>query len=251
MIDDYGHHDQQFHCDPVAKPGAAALAELIGTTLQAEWNIERSCSAGGYGKSRHKMGLAIDVMMSADTEEGNAKANALITWLLEPDAYGNANARARRLGVTEIIWADHIWQAARDRDHGLTADISTWGPYRHPTGCGSDTCRHRDHVHLSVSELGGAEQTSWWTFVTPPPAPAPVPPPAPAPTPAPEPAPAVPAPAEAAPVPAEAAPAPAPETVTPPAPAQETESPVARAKEELSTIGDVLITWFHAMDMPI
>ena len=110
-IDGYGTQDEEFHCDPTAKPGAVALAEMVGAALQTEWGIERACGAGGYGTSRHKMGLAIDVMLDSGTEDGRADADALIGWLLAPDTAGNANARARRLGVTQIIWSDRIWQA--------------------------------------------------------------------------------------------------------------------------------------------
>ena len=91
-IDGYGTQDEEFHCDPTAKPGALALAEIVGATLQTEWSIERACGAGGYGTSRHKMGLAIDVMLDSGTEDGRAKADTLIGWLLAPDAAGNPNA---------------------------------------------------------------------------------------------------------------------------------------------------------------
>ena len=152
--------------------------------------------------------------------------------------------------MTQIIWSDRIWQAAREADHGLTSDISTWSEYHHPTGCASDTCRHRDHVHLSLSVAGGAEQTTWWTYV---------PPPAPAPTP--DPVPAADAPAPAPETPEATTPAP-PTAVTsataPPATRDPADPPAAsrrakasletRADRELHVLEELVEAWRAALD---
>jgi len=74
----------------------------------------------------HGTGQALDVMVGTDASLGQAVAD-----------YVQANAST--LGVSEIIWAQHIW----------TVDLASQG-WRPMEDRGSVTANHYDHVHVSV-----------------------------------------------------------------------------------------------------
>jgi hypothetical protein len=72
------------------------------------------------------------------------------------DAEGNRDALARRMGIMYLIWNDHIYSSYygfRARDYKGCKVLSS---------C-SDTLRHRNHVHISLSRAGGNGLTSWYT----------------------------------------------------------------------------------------
>lgn len=144
-------YEVQSLCDPTAKPGAVALAAILrsryaGTTT----GIVRDCAVGG--RSEHKEGRAIDWSgVSAFNSDSRAQVDSTLRWLLDPDAQGHQFAVARRLGVMYIIWDARIW-IANEADLG-------WQPY----ACSGVTLCHQDHVHLSLTQAGGAKQTSYWT----------------------------------------------------------------------------------------
>lgn len=102
------------------KPWVRAAAEEVGRRFHI-------ASVGGWGTrpnaTDHDDGLALDFM----TRNGAALAE-----------YVRANAR--RLGVTYVIWSQHIWSVARSGEG-----------WRLMEDRGSDTANHKDHVHVSFT----------------------------------------------------------------------------------------------------
>jgi peptidoglycan hydrolase-like protein with peptidoglycan-binding domain len=157
-IEDPSPYLKQVSCDPGSKPGAAALAALLVATYPGTTaGIGRPCGTDGIA-SEHYEGRAVDWMTSVREPQGAARAEALIGWLLAPDAQGHAFANARRLGVMYIIWNNRIW--------GSYSASSGWRPYStcatHPDPAWDTSC-HRNHVHLSLSWAGATGRTSFWT----------------------------------------------------------------------------------------
>lgn len=155
-IEDYAGYEPQTRCSPTAKPGTTYLAGWIvkryGGTAGG---ISRACTSGG--SSEHKEGRAFDWMLDADDPADQARAQRFLTKVLATDKQGNAHALARRMGIMYVIW-DDVMYAAYD---GFTAK-----PYKH-SGCKSlarcsQTLRHRDHVHISLTRAGGQGTTSWY-----------------------------------------------------------------------------------------
>ncbi|HEU4998541.1 MAG TPA: hypothetical protein VFT68_06310, partial [Lapillicoccus sp.] len=92
-------------------------------------------SVTGWGGTRgtgdnHGTGRALDIMIP-NSSVGQAIAN-----------YVRANAKA--LGVSEVIWAQHIWTVQRSGEG-----------WRAMSDRGSATANHYDHVHVSVYGSSG------------------------------------------------------------------------------------------------
>ena len=101
--------------------------------------------------SNHAQGRASDFLVG--TGSGRIRIGrgaALVKWLLAPDANGNKQARARRLGVQEILFFDKCWESNESDD----LDKTTWDEL--------DECDvgHYDHVHLSFTVAGALGLTS-------------------------------------------------------------------------------------------
>ncbi|MFV0306515.1 MAG: hypothetical protein ACK5OX_02085 [Desertimonas sp.] len=109
--------------------------------------------------SNHAAGRALDIMVGTTGGGYNqARGNAIADWLLAPDADGNQNANARRLGVMQILWNDKCWNADGDRGVASAVDMR-------PCGIG-----HFDHVHIDMNLPGADDNVSFWG-ATPEPAP--------------------------------------------------------------------------------
>lgn len=91
--------------------------------------ITRYGGLGGGGE--HASGRALDIM-TKDLEIGTAIANM-------------ARQYWRELGVSQIIWQQHIWTADRGGD--------SWRPMK---SRGSDTANHKDHVHITTFGSSGS-----------------------------------------------------------------------------------------------
>ena len=145
-------------CDPHAKPGTTALANLLVQTYGSHYGIERTCGTDPLPTSEHYDGRAIDFFLSVRNTAQRAQMNALIGWLLASDAEGHSYANARRLGVMYLIWNNRIWGAYRAGEG--------WRPYSncasHP-GTAYDTTCHRNHIHISLSWEGAMKRTSFWS----------------------------------------------------------------------------------------
>ena len=135
-------------CDPHAKPGVLAFAQLmvanygVGTSA---WGITRSCNSG---ITEHSEGRAWDWMLSSANPDQKAIADSVVTWLSAPDAQGRPGAMARRFGINYIIWNKRMWRAY--------APERGWAPY---TG----SVPHTDHIHFTFTWDGAYRRTSWWT----------------------------------------------------------------------------------------
>jgi hypothetical protein len=149
-IEGFARYVGQNNCDPVAKPGTTALAEMVlayyGTGRDG--GISRDCSIGE--RSEHKEGRAWDWMVNVADPVERATAEEFLAWLTAKGPDGKAAYNARRLGVMYLIWNQRIWLASR-ADRG-------WLPY-------DGSSPHTDHIHVSLSWSGAMKQTSWWTGV--------------------------------------------------------------------------------------
>ena len=136
----------QAACDPVAKPGVRAFANLLLNTYPAtsSLGIVRDCGAGG--QSEHKEWRAWDWGANYYNASQRANVSDALTWLTATDANGNQAAMARRVGVMYMIWNKQIWKAYDSRG---------WQPYSGPNP-------HTDHVHFSFGWNGARKVTSFW-----------------------------------------------------------------------------------------
>jgi hypothetical protein len=145
-IEPYASYEGNEVCDPVNRPGAEKIAQLIRDTYGNDESIGIARNAC-YTTSEHNDGRALDWMVDSTTRAGRAKAEAFLDWLLATDRYGHKDAMARRMGVMYIIYHRHIWRAY---------DGGHWGDY---TG----TNPHTDHIHISLGYDGSTGRTSFWT----------------------------------------------------------------------------------------
>ena len=133
-------------CDPAAKPGVTAFARLMSQHYsEFSYGISRACN---YGLTEHSEGRALDWMLNKNDPTEHAIADAVVDWLVAPDANGQPGAMARRFGIMYIIWDRRIW--------GTYQMNEGWRPYY-----GSSP--HTDHIHFSFSWDGAMQRTSWWT----------------------------------------------------------------------------------------
>ena len=163
-IEGLAPYQGQTLCDPVARPGAVRLRDLVLASYPGtgDSGITRPCTVGGA--SEHKEGRSWDWRVSTADPVQVAQVDELMTWLLAPDEFGNTAAMARRLGVMYMIWDSQVWKSYQAG--------KGWQRY-------VGASPHTDHVHFSLSWAGAYAQTSYWTGtvapVMPPPAKQPVP----------------------------------------------------------------------------
>ena len=128
-------------CDPVAKPGVIAVANLLGQHYDRPgYTLSRSCIDL---RSEHYDGRAVDWQLNAYDPMDRRIGDAAVTWLTDNDG-----EVARRLGIQSIIWNHRAWHAYD----------GTWRSY-------VGQSPHTDHVHLSFTWDGAYMRTSWWTGV--------------------------------------------------------------------------------------
>ena len=158
-IEDYATYEPQTNCSPNAKPGTVKLSAWLQKSYPGSGSlgISRSCNDGGV--SEHKEGRAFDWAVSVYSARDKAYVADFFAKIFTTDAEGNTAALARRMGIMYLIWNDHIYSSYygfKARDYKCGAVISK---------C-SDTMRHRNHVHISLSRAGGNGTTSWFTGAT-------------------------------------------------------------------------------------
>jgi uncharacterized protein with LGFP repeats len=148
VIEGLASYDGQSTCSPTAKPGATALRSLLMAAYRStgDLGIVRACSIGGT--SEHKEGRAWDWAVNVSNTTQEAAAQNFFAWVLATDTYGNKYAMARRLGIMYMIHNRKIWSAYNSS--------AGWRPY---TGANA----HVDHVHFSLSRVGGAKTTTYWS----------------------------------------------------------------------------------------
>ena len=155
-VDAYASYQPQKSCTKQPKPGTVALGSwLLATYGGAGGAVNRDCS--GSGASEHKDGRAIDWTMSATSKRDRATVRQFLDRILAADGDGTPHARARRMGVMYVIWNDRMYASYR----GFEAQPYLSSSCRSLRTC-SRTLRHRDHVHISLSEDGGWGRTTWY-----------------------------------------------------------------------------------------
>jgi hypothetical protein len=154
-IEGYASWEPQQRCRRTPLPGTVELSRWAFERGGRPGGLIRACGSGGT--SEHKDGRAFDWMLDADRRRDAQAAKAFIRALRRTDRAGHADALARRAGVMYVIWDDRIWSSWNRFDPE---------PYR-GHGCRrlrqcSDTLRHRDHVHVSLTRAGARARTSWY-----------------------------------------------------------------------------------------
>ena len=155
-------YDPATRCTPKApRPGVAALTQWLQANSRGVfWGSYRCEKWGKHQASLHAENRAIDWHLDVRAPADRRAAERLIRLLLAPDAAGNPQALARRMGVEELIWDCGYWGA------GMT-EFSQYSPcfkrgrLRKRV---NTTVAHRDHVHLGLTRAGAAARTSFWTW---------------------------------------------------------------------------------------
>jgi hypothetical protein len=155
-VEPYAGYEPQQACSPVAKPGTSALGRWIVASYGGRAGaIARACR--GSSTSEHKEGRAFDWTLNARSAKDRARAARFLQRITATGPSGEPAELARRMGVMYVIWNDRIY-----------ASYSQFRarPYL-SSGCKkvkrcSRTLRHRDHLHISLTRLGGLGRTSWY-----------------------------------------------------------------------------------------
>ena len=148
QIESMPPYQPQRFCDPVAKRGTRALADLLTTTYAGTSivSLTRTC---GSDTSEHYDGRAIDWGVDHRNDKMRAQGKAFLHWLFAPDGNGDRYAMVRRLGVMYVIWNKQIW--------------GSWSQQWEPYSCSGATACHVDHMHISLDWSGAMRKTSFWT----------------------------------------------------------------------------------------
>ena len=155
-IEDYASYDPQSRCRPEAKSGTKVLGRWIVRRHGGAFGpISRPCDSGGT--SEHKEGRAFDWTLDATKKKDRQKAAAFLELVRASDKVGNPDARARRMGIMYVIWNDRMYSAW----DGFEGEPYLASSCPSKKKC-SATARHRDHLHISLSRVGGRGRTSWY-----------------------------------------------------------------------------------------
>jgi hypothetical protein len=154
-------YDRASKCSKRTKPGVVAMAGwLAQNTRGVFWGSYRCEKWGKDSASLHAENRAIDWHLDAPVPADAREAEKLIRLLLAPDAVGNPQALARRMGVEELIWDCGYWGAG----------MSEFSPYDpcftkrdKPRRKVDPTVAHRDHLHIGMTKDGAMARTSFWS----------------------------------------------------------------------------------------
>lgn len=154
-IEDYASYEGQTVCHPKPRKGTAALGKYLVATYGGGGGASgRAC---GGGASEHKDGRAIDWTLNAAKKADRKIVKRFLKDVFATDEDGNAHALARRMGIMYIIWNDRMYSAWDRFEPEPYLSSSCKSRKR----C-SKTLRHRDHVHISLSNRGAKGKTSWY-----------------------------------------------------------------------------------------
>jgi hypothetical protein len=154
-------YDPATHCAPKPNPGMLDLQHWLEHNVRGVfWGSYRCEMWGKNSASLHAENRAIDWHLDVTVPADRRAADGLIRLLLAPDAAGNPEALARRMGVEELIWDCSYWGA------GMTQ----FEPYQPCYGKNGKlekhvdpTVGHRNHIHIGMSKAGAMARTSYWT----------------------------------------------------------------------------------------
>ena len=153
-------YDPATHCSAKTKPGMVRFAKWLDRNALGEsWGTYRCEIWGKHEASLHAEGRALDWHLDITVPAQRREAERLIALLLAPDAAGNEQALARRMGVQEIIWDCGYWSSRMTDFMPYAPCVTKRGKPRKRV---DPTVAHRNHVHFGLTKAGAAARTSFW-----------------------------------------------------------------------------------------
>jgi hypothetical protein len=155
-------YDPARTCTPKAsRPGMLALQRWLEANSRGVFWGSYRCEKWGKGQaSLHAENRAIDWHLDVSSSADRRAAEQLIRLLLAPDAAGNPQALARRMGVEELIWDCGYWGAGMTQFSEYSPCYGKRGRLKRKVDV---TIAHRDHVHIGMTRRGAAARTSFWS----------------------------------------------------------------------------------------
>jgi hypothetical protein len=148
-------YDFAKRCQPRSTPGIRLLTSWIDRHYPGDsWGVYRCERLDKHTRSLHSEGRALDWHLDARRKPERRAANSLISLLLAPDADGNGQALARRMGVQELIFNCRGWFGGEE---GMQPYSACQGRRRV-----DPTTAHRDHIHIGLNRAGAKARTSFW-----------------------------------------------------------------------------------------
>ncbi|HKP91186.1 MAG TPA: hypothetical protein VJT75_14570 [Thermoleophilaceae bacterium] len=152
-IDDYAY-DHAHGCRKHPQPGMLAMERWLEHHAKGEsWGIMRCEKLSGDSYSLHAEGRALDWRLNAHDSSERREAQRLIRLFLKRDRHGNNHARARRMGIQELIFNCRSWWAG---DGGM----EPYSACEH--GHVDDSTAHRNHIHIGLNWRGARMKTTFW-----------------------------------------------------------------------------------------
>ena len=158
-IEDYASYQQPGTCHPKPYAGTVYLGRWVARHYGGGYvGGPRSCAKKQRrATSEHQTGQAFDWSHNAARRGDRVQVKELFRDLFGPDAQGNLDARARRMGIMYVIWNDRMYAAWNE----FRPEPYLSSSCRSKKRC-SKTLRHRDHVHVSLTRAGAKGRTSWY-----------------------------------------------------------------------------------------
>jgi hypothetical protein len=155
------HYDPATHCSAKPRPGMIAFTRWLETNARGvSWGTYRCEMWGKREASLHAEGRALDWHLDVTRAADRREARRLIALMLAPDAAGNPQALARRMGVEEMIWDCGYWMAGMTEFTPYRPCYSKQGKLRKRV---DPTVAHRNHIHFGLTKAGAAKRTSFWS----------------------------------------------------------------------------------------
>jgi hypothetical protein len=123
------------------------------------WGSYRCERWGKHSASLHAENRAIDWHLDVANAADRRAAAKLIRLLVAPDAAGNPQALARRMGVEELIWDCGYRGAGMSDFEPYSVCFSKRATLRKHV---DKTIAHRDHIHIGMNQAGANARTSFW-----------------------------------------------------------------------------------------
>jgi hypothetical protein len=153
-------YDPATHCAAKPHPGMIKLQRWLEASVRGVfWGSYRCEKWGKRSASLHAENRAIDWHLDVANGPDRRAAAELIRLLLAPDAAGNPQALARRMGVEELIWDCGYWGAGMSDFEPYSVCYSKRGKLRKHV---DKTVAHRDHIHIGMTKAGANARTSFW-----------------------------------------------------------------------------------------
>jgi hypothetical protein len=153
-------YDPATRCADKPRPGMLALQRWLEANFRGVFWGSYRCELWGPGAaSLHAENRAIDWHLDVTSRADRRAARSLIALLLAPDAAGNEQALARRMGVEELIWDCRYWAAGMSDFIPYSVCYGRRGRLRSDL---DPTVAHRNHIHIGMTKKGAAGRTSFW-----------------------------------------------------------------------------------------